>query len=70
MPRTGPTSLAMEAKRELAIIDDLPLFTATPAPVSTPPAPSDVEERLKAVHPDELSPRDALALIYELRSKL
>lgn len=53
-----------------AIIDDLPLFTATPAPVSTPPAPSDVEERLKAVHPDELSPRDALALIYELRSKL
>ena len=53
-----------------AIIDDLPLFKATPAPMSTPSVPSDVEERLKAVHPDELSPRDALALIYELRSKL
>ena len=53
-----------------AIIDDLPLFSATPAPISAPSEPSAVEERLKEVHPDELSPRDALELIYELRSKL
>jgi DNA mismatch repair protein MutS len=53
-----------------AIIDDLPLFSATPAPVTVAPKPSVVEERLRDVHPDELSPRDALDLIYELRSKL
>ena len=53
-----------------AIIDDLPLFSAKPAPISRPPEPSAIEERLRAVHPDELSPRDALDLIYELRSKL
>ena len=53
-----------------AIIDDLPLFAATPAPQTAAPEPSEIEERLKEVHPDELSPRDALALIYELRSKL
>jgi DNA mismatch repair protein MutS len=53
-----------------AIIDDLPLFSATPAPVKSAPKPSEIEERLRAVHPDELSPRDALDLIYELRSKL
>ncbi|HEV8035365.1 DNA mismatch repair protein MutS [Yoonia sp.] len=53
-----------------AIIDDLPLFSATPAPVSVAPKPSAIEERLRDVHPDELSPRDALDLIYELRAKL
>ncbi|PXW71973.1 DNA mismatch repair protein MutS [Loktanella sp. PT4BL] len=53
-----------------AIIDDLPLFSATPAPVTVAPKPSVIEERLRDVHPDELSPRDALDLIYELRSKL
>ncbi|WP_342069414.1 DNA mismatch repair protein MutS [Yoonia algicola] len=53
-----------------AIIDDLPLFSATPAPIQSAPKPSEIEDRLRAVHPDELSPRDALDLIYELRSKL
>lgn len=51
-----------------ALIDDLPLFSAmaaqAPAPAS---APSKVEEKLAGVHPDELSPRDALNLIYELK---
>ncbi|MEJ6396588.1 DNA mismatch repair protein MutS [Yoonia sp. 208BN28-4] len=50
-----------------AIIDDLPLFAATPAPIQQKTAPSEVEARLKDVMPDELSPREALALIYELR---
>ncbi|MFO8125116.1 DNA mismatch repair protein MutS, partial [Yoonia sp.] len=53
-----------------AIIDDLPLFAATPPPIRVPAEPSEVEARLKQIHPDELSPRDALDLIYELRSKL
>jgi DNA mismatch repair protein MutS len=37
---------------------------------SAPPRPakreSEVERRLKAVHPDELTPKEALSLIYEL----
>ncbi len=53
-----------------AIIDDLPLFAATPAPQAVESKPSDVETRLKDVLPDELTPKDALALIYELRSLL
>jgi DNA mismatch repair protein MutS len=31
---------------------------------------SQVEDRLKAVLPDELTPKDALALVYELREML
>lgn len=50
-----------------ALVDDLPLFSAassTPAPKAMP---SEVEARLKTVLPDEMSPREALALIYELK---
>ena len=50
-----------------AVIDDLPLFAATPAPPPAPAKPSPVEDRLRDVLPDELTPKDALALIYELR---
>jgi DNA mismatch repair protein MutS len=55
-----------------AIIDDLPLFAAAPppAPVRAVEKASDVEDRLKTVMPDELTPKDALALIYELRDLL
>ena len=58
--------------RQKALIDDLPLFRM----VATAPAPkpvaktSAVEERLKTLHPDELSPKEALGLIYELRDLL
>ncbi|NBZ86781.1 DNA mismatch repair protein MutS [Stagnihabitans tardus] len=50
-----------------ALIDDLPLFRAVaeaPKPVAKE---SQVEKRLKEVSADELSPREALALIYELK---
>ena len=50
-----------------AIIDDLPLFSATPTAPPAKTKTSQVEERLKGVLPDELTPKDALALIYELR---
>ncbi|MCG3268442.1 DNA mismatch repair protein MutS [Yoonia sp. I 8.24] len=50
-----------------ALIDDLPLFSATPAPSPVQTKGSEVEARLKDVLPDELTPKDALALIYELR---
>jgi DNA mismatch repair protein MutS len=52
-----------------ALIDDLPLFRATVAAPAVA-APSAVEARLAELHPDELSPREALALIYELRAML
>ncbi len=53
------------------IIDDLPLFSAAPPPPPQPKAtPSEVEARLKEVLPDELTPKDALALIYEMKSLL
>ncbi|MFO1105698.1 MAG: DNA mismatch repair protein MutS [Amaricoccus sp.] len=50
-----------------ALIDDLPLFRAAARDPDPHPEPSAVEARLRAVHPDELSPREALALVYELR---
>ena len=53
------------------IIDDLPLFSAAPPPPPHPKAaPSEVEARLKEVLPDELTPKDALALIYEMKTLL
>lgn len=53
------------------IIDDLPLFSAAPPPPPQPKAaPSEVEARLTEVLPDELTPKDALALIYEMKSLL
>lgn len=53
------------------LIDDLPLFSSRPmAPPTKAAAPSEVEAALVSVLPDELSPREALALIYELKSKL
>ncbi|WP_139103095.1 DNA mismatch repair protein MutS [Pararhodobacter sp. CCB-MM2] len=54
------------------LIDDLPLFAAAPAPVRKAEAPktSAVEAKLRDVHPDALTPREALGLLYELREML
>ena len=49
------------------LIDDLPLFSATPAPPPVVQKASAVEERLTEVLPDELTPREALDLLYELK---
>ncbi|MCZ8334288.1 MAG: DNA mismatch repair protein MutS [Rhodobacteraceae bacterium] len=59
--------------RPKALIDDLPLFSVAPA---APPPPrvvakeSAVEARLKAALPDEMTPMEALRLVYELREML
>jgi DNA mismatch repair protein MutS len=52
------------------LIDDLPLFAATPPPPSALAKQSAVEERLKDVHPDEMTAREALNLLYELKAAL
>ncbi|WP_409202410.1 DNA mismatch repair protein MutS [Sulfitobacter sp. S190] len=49
------------------LIDDLPLFAATPTPPTPAPKTSQVETMIEAILPDELSPRDALDLIYKLK---
>ena len=53
-----------------AVIDDLPLFSATPAPAPVKAKESEVEGALADVFPDELTPREALAVLYELKAKM
>ena len=56
-------------ERDAALLDDLPLFAAS----SSSPARragNPVAERLAAIRPDELTPREALELLYELRDML
>ena len=55
-----------EGHTPLAHIDELPLFGAT-----TPkPKGNAVEEALRAVEPDALSPKEALEVLYDLKRKL
>ena len=56
--------------RQRALIDDLPLFAAIQPAPRPKPAPSRAEARLKTIQPDELSPKEALALLYELKALL
>ncbi|MFK7939601.1 MAG: DNA mismatch repair protein MutS [Roseovarius sp.] len=53
-----------------ALIDDLPLFAATPQAPAATKVESEVEDRLKSVLPDELTAKEALDLVYELRKLL
>ncbi|MBD3624922.1 MAG: hypothetical protein HUJ24_05990, partial [Rhodobacteraceae bacterium] len=51
-----------------ALIHDLPLFSAAPPPQPKASAPSPVLDRLADALPDTMSPREALDLVYELKS--
>jgi DNA mismatch repair protein MutS len=51
-----------------SLIEDLPLFQLPPKPPEV--RESAVEKRLASLAPDELSPREALELVYELKSLL
>jgi len=55
------------------LADDLPLFAATPKPAAQAPVPSEpsaVEAALSEIHPDEMSPKEALEALYTLRGLL
>jgi DNA mismatch repair protein MutS len=51
--------------------EDLPLFAAAPVPTSHPhdAALEAVVNSLAALHPDEMSPREALEALYKLKAK-
>jgi DNA mismatch repair protein MutS len=54
------------------LIDDLPLFAAA-RPAAEPQRPTPLTalvEALAALHPDEMSPRDALEALYALKAQL
>jgi DNA mismatch repair protein MutS len=58
-----------EGHKPLARIDDLPLFAAN-APAQPAAKSSVVEEALRAISPDGLTPREALEVLYQLKAKL
>ena len=57
-----------EGGKSKATIDDLPLFSAAPPPPPPAQKESEIEARLDDIHPDTLTPREALDLIYELKT--
>lgn len=58
------------------LADDLPLFAAAPKSVpavqspQSPQGPSLLEEELTLLHPDEMTPKEALEALYRLRGLL
>jgi len=56
-----------EGGKQKALIDDLPLFSAAAPPPPPTPKSSPVTDMLDDILPDELSPREALDLIYKLK---
>ncbi len=56
-----------EGGGQKAVIDDLPLFSATPPPPPVQTKQSPAVDMLTDIHPDELSPKEALNLIYKLK---
>ena len=56
--------------RPAELVEELPLFAAAASPAPAEAAPSPVEARLAEIHPDELTPREALDLLYELKAEM
>jgi DNA mismatch repair protein MutS len=76
--RAGVVLAELEAQDRLSpahrLIDDLPLFSAArrPAPEPSPrdTAFDDLVAAIAALHPDEMSPREALEALYALKLKV
>ena len=60
-----------KAAKAVVQLDDLPLFAAARPqghiPSAAPAGPSASDEALAALHPDEMTPRDALEALYKLK---
>ncbi|SHG99425.1 DNA mismatch repair protein MutS [Cognatishimia maritima] len=57
-----------EGGSQKALIDDLPLFAVAPEPTAPPKTgPSPIDQRLAEIIPDDLTPREALDFLYELK---
>jgi DNA mismatch repair protein MutS len=57
-----------EGPKRSTLIDDLPLFSVkSPPPRAVTTGPSALEQRLSEIHPDTLTPREALDLVYVLK---
>ena len=81
-----PAAVVARAEQVLAVLekgeqsdavtklaDDLPLFAAAPSRPASGTAKateSEVEKALASINPDELSPKQALELLYKLRQNL
>ena len=61
-----------KANAAARLANDLPLFQARPqaVPAQAEPPPDPLRARLAEINPDDLTPRDALELVYALRAKL
>jgi DNA mismatch repair protein MutS len=57
-----------QSSRATTLIDDLPLFSATAKPVALASRESAAEAELKKINPDELTPKEALELLYRLKA--
>jgi DNA mismatch repair protein MutS len=72
--RAGEVLVMLEKSEQSSarksLVDDLPLFSAVPKQSLPAPGPNALEQRLAQVAADELTPRQALELIYELKSLL
>lgn len=53
------------------LVDDLPLFSVEPVAVEKPASgESELIKALEEISPDELTPRDALQVLYDLRAQI
>ncbi|MDO8422028.1 MAG: DNA mismatch repair protein MutS, partial [Parvibaculum sp.] len=59
-----------QGRNAATLIDDLPLFSASAKPAPLASKESAAEAELKAINPDELTPRDALEALYRLKGLL
>ena len=68
-PSPHPVFAGVARERYLpkALIDDLPLFSATPSQPAPAPRNSELEDKMAEILPDELTPREALQILYDLK---
>jgi DNA mismatch repair protein MutS len=66
----GELERADRERPKRALVDDLPLFavSARPAAATREPARDAVREALDAIDPDELTPKQALEAVYQLKA--